>query len=556
MNYISFFSNILFLSTCLASLIIPKAHVHADWQPAETLSDPAIKVPTSKGGPVLSVNPQGNAACVWTYEKLDNDTFTDPVIASSFYTQGIGWSAPHIISRLALNSANKQLYTAQGDPDVAMNSSNYAVAAWEGEYSEDQFPSVIIATFRNNDGTWSPVTNISSESGDIMARNANVAVNQSGTAVVAWRQTDTVNDLDYTTVSFLPFSGSWTPPYNISSPEYVLGDDDNKPCVQINSDGNVVVVWTTRFSSAGNPYGITAATYDANLTTWSAPVVLDSGAASDTAISLNPRCAIAPGGQAVAVWINTSVLKAAYFNGTSWLTAVTLDSNANSIIDPMVVMDAQGNATATWTSNSGQLLSSTLPFGGTWTTPDIISSINSSSDPFMSQETLAVDEDGNLIVIWTDTDNGNLLTSFKLFGQNWETPQLVFNERQNLYTSVGLASCGFAVATWEFISQEANNQVKAAINGNLLLPQNPILSRCCDKFGAQKRCLTFLSWEPLDCIVSYRIYRCEHLISEVCANDPLDFIDYSGCKDKCCYSISSINTYGFESNQVPFVFSW
>ncbi|CRX39005.1 sialidase family protein [Estrella lausannensis] len=551
-NFLKFSKWIVTMCGLAACLLMPGSSLEAIWLPAETISDPSIDV-SALNGPTMGVTPQGNVVAVWVDRTYPPDDRFEDVVMSSFYTPNVGWSAPQVISSLQINTADKQLYSAQDDPDVAINSSNYAVAAWEGEYSEDEFPQVTIAAVRDSNGTWGPVSVISSLSGDSRAVNVNVALNEAGTAVAAWRETYEYPPdgptVDRTVISILPFGGSWSPFVVISGDEVAFGDSDNKPCVQINADGDIVVVWRRRFEAG--VWGIAAATYDATTSTWSSPVTLDT-TVSD--LSYNPRVAIDSNGNAIAIYSIGNSIKSSYFNGTSWLPPVVVSTDSDETEDPSIVVDPMGNATATWTSNSGQVLSSSLPAGGSWTAPVVISVGDSFTDPFMSQEALAVDADGNVIAIWENDDTGALISAYKLFGQPWQAPETIFSGNDVIYPSIGLASCGLAVAVWQETPEEGLTQVMAAFNGNILTPTNARGKKCCDTFAVQKRCLTKLSWDASDCIRYFNIWKNGQLLTQVPGTAAAKFTDPLGCKGRNIYTISSVNTFGFESARVPFSF--
>lgn len=540
----------------LIGIFSPAAPLIALWQPPVIVSDTNLPVDVLSG-PVLRVSPQGNAISVWTYNRTF--TFNQAAMASSFYTRGIGWEPPQIISNLQLNSANKPLYTAQGDPDIDFNSKGYAVAVWEGEFSEEpNFPNVIIAARRSASGIWSPVENISDESGDFFSTNASVAVNEAGTALAAWRQYD--NDAtDVTAVSFLPFGGSWTTPFLFPGEPAIGGD--NKPYPEINPSGNAVVVWKA-FSTRPNTSHIKAATFNALANSWTGPVDLESIVGSPNLVSQTPRVDMDANGKAVAVWnIDAGLARAAYFNGTTWEPTITLGATGGvGVSDGVdVTTDLQGNFTAVWSGpfvDPSVFSSSRLP-GGAWTSPQAISvpgTINEFA-PFMSQVPLAASNEGDVIATWLEQGAG-IKAAFKPFGQDWRFPETVFSERdQQIYLNAGIASCGFAVALWEVIPEVGNPVVKASVNENLLLPQNARGKRCCDSFAAQKRCINILNWDPDACALSFNVYRDGVLIANVPNNGAIKFVDPLGCKKKNhLYTITLVNIYGFEGDPIPVVF--
>lgn len=541
--------------------ILSISSLHATWQPPVVLSNPAISV-SGLNGPTLSVNPQGNAVAVWA--DASSPLYpNDSAIVSSFYTRGIGWSPKQYISSLAPGFGQRSFYVNQEDADVQMNSSNYAIAAWEGNVSDDNIDSVIIATVRQSNGTWEPVQVLTEPTLRVLNKNPNVAVNEAGTSVVAYRTNNGASTpTEQTMVTILPFGGSWTTPLSVSSiPEESKGEGNAKPDVDINEAGDIVVVWLRQIST--NFYGIDAATYNAATATWSPSVTLDSNFGVST-FNENPKTSIAENGNAVAIWRNGSLINTSSFTpGIGWSPITTLDNSG--LADPEVILDAAGNATATWTHSTdlnvlgspSQIYSAYKPVGGVWGSSEIISTGDTNTvAPFQSQEQLAVDLNGNVIAIWK-SGTGSLSSAFRLFNQPWQAPEIVNNSTITgvNYESVGLASCGFAVALWQDRNAISDsNSVLAAVNENLLTPFNTSITLCTQRFASQKALLNILNWSFTDgCLFQFNIYCNGVLVGTVPADAPYQFVYPQNCKTTCNYTITSVNIFGFESDPVPFI---
>lgn len=529
-------------------------------QPPTTVSNPAVPV-SALGGPVLRVAPNGNGIAVWP--TLEEGTPLDePAIQSAYYARGFGWQPPVFISSLELNSANKPLYTAQADPSIALRPDGYAVAVWEGEHSEEPaFAFTIISARRNPSGIWDPVEVIGNDTGDFFSDNPQVSMNEAGTSLATWRAYD-LDQTDYITARFLPFGGSWSAPHLFPGEPASAGDQ--KPYNFINPNGDAVVVWQGQAS--GPTTVIRAATYKATTNTWTTPVILDSG----DDIQEVPRCSMDAAGNAVAVWIidngSSGLAKAAYFNGTSWEPAIILgvsDQESNSS-DADVVMDLAGNATAIWQGPFPDYLvlsSSRLP-NGTWTPPQAINTPGT-ENTFTSffQEPLSVNPEGDVIATWLEFPpptvtfiNGIVEAAIKPFGQDWRIPETVFDpdEDQARYLNAGIASCGFAIALWE-LNQEGPNIVQASVNENFILPLEPLLvAQCCQK----KKCVNVLTWPSDPCVLFYNIYCNGNLIASVfnTGDATLRLVDQNICTRDCVYTISAVNFFGIEGEQVPFTF--
>lgn len=441
------------------------------------------------------------------------------------------------------------------------------MAAWEGEHETGEFAFTVIAARRNSNGNWDPVEIIGDDTGDFFSSDVNVSMNEAGTALAVWTAENLNTFNDHTTVSFLPFGGSWTTPF------YFPGDagqpqDSSKPYGFINPSGNAVVVWVAKDVNDQTIWHISAGTYNVGTNTWSSPVNLDTAVGLGNIFEFTPRCGMDAAGNAVAIWtadeVAGPVAKAAYFNGTSWEPAITLGpsdfAGLTSAAD--VVIDLNGNATAVWTGPGPDFFvyASSRLSNGTWTVPQVISTPGTQNlfNPFMSLEPLAVNPEGDVIATWIEfIDAGKLIRSgYKPLGQDWRAPETVFDATSVTNVSglnIGIASCGFAVDLWRQQGEDFNFTIMATENENLLLVQNPIVAKCCQKGVIQTKCVNLLTWTSDSCAIAYNIY-CNGVLLATVLNTglPLHFIDQNVCRT-CVYTISVINVFGFEGDQVPFV---
>lgn len=546
MKLLTFFFSLLFGFSCAGN------HLQGAWQTPVVISNPLVGL-NGVSNAVLKVNPEGNAIAVWT-----GNSFFDffPVICSAYYDRPSNtWTPAEVISGFYTNDRGQRDIFI-GDPDIAMNSSGYAVAVWEGTFNADNFNNIVYATTRSPSGFWNPIiTPLSSTTAlNLYDDNISVTMNESGLALAAWRHTDTATFESRVAFSFLPFEGSWTP--IVYSSTFINDNDDEKPYPFINPSGNAVITWVDKPSLTGT---VEVAIYNAGLNTFTYST-LDSGPFN--LIGSQPRCAMDANGNAIAAWSIDNQVKAAYFNGISWGSPVIIETSTARVPSVLVVMDLAGNATATWSSDGTVKASSRLS-SGAWTTPVALSlpSEIGNTGTWQSSEKLAVNTTGDVIAIWekgpflpTDT----LQSNYKPFGRNWG-PEMTVNNvsdsiSQNPSYNIGLADCGFAVALWQ------NNDigferglVYAAINDNLILTPDPAVAKCCMKTALGKLCANVLTWTSDSCVVAYNIYCNGVLISTVVnTGTTLQFIDKNVCK-KCTYSISAINAFGAEGEKVPFI---
>jgi hypothetical protein len=551
-----YFSHLLAMASMLLGLL--SANLHGTWEPSQTISNPAFPQVVDLYGGVLIVNPQGNAISVWVDNS--NPVFPTPgllqeTISSAFYLRNFGWQAPQNVSSLALNQFGKPLFGPNADPDVGMNSSNYAVAVWESSFNDVNFPNVVVAATRDpQTGLWGPTTILSDQSGNFFPQNINVSLNEAGTALASWRTTDE-NSADpdqFVQASFLPLGGTWTTPVNFA--RFFFNPGDGKATPYINENGNAVVIWQGR--DADRNFNIQVVTYKAATNTWSPVTTLDTDTIS-LFISEDPRAKMDPSGKAVAVWQNEGAVNTSFFNGTFWEPIITIGTCLvqDGFDGPDIAVDLQGNFTVTWTDLDGNIVAAARLPNGSWSAPQVISIPGTFNffDPFQSNKTLAVNPAGDLMQVWFSEDT-IIQSAFKPFGQPWQAPQVVdasgdYDELR-ISLSVGLANCGFAIADWETFG---NTLVKAAINENLLLPANAQVSTCCEKFATQTVCVNFFTVTPDPCAASFNIY-CNGVLFANIPNtntNPLTLTLPICNKLQCIFTITAVNAFGVEGDPVP-----
>jgi len=241
------------------------------------------------------------------------------------------------------------------------------------------------------------------------------------------------------------FAGTtWTPSFNISLSEE---SPVTNPQVGIDPKGNAVAVWE------GND-GIDAATFQAG-GSWTSPVNI-------SAVGHRPQVSVDASGNAIAIWSGWSgpnasnqmsaILAATLPFGGTWSEPVVVSSPTGCTpFDPQIAIDSQGNAVAVWqqptTASHYDIYASTLPFGLSWTTPFIIS--DGESDAQVPQ--IVVDASGNAVAIWHGYESGfRIIQAATLpFGGTWEPLISLSAIGQNAFNPhFAINSKGYAVAVW------------------------------------------------------------------------------------------------------------
>lgn len=536
---------ILKVSLALASLILTTP-LQGAWNPAVNVS--AVGDSGSIGGPDMDLNYLNNGVAIWTTPGIFN------IVEAASYNFGMGWGPPVTVSDTSTNPFGKPVFGGQGDPSIAINNSNYVVAAWEGfEFIESVMNSIdgIFAVTRSPSGVWSSVQRISAldlVDDDFDPENPCVDVSDSGFAIAVWNEIR--NSQLFVMSNSLPFGGSWGVPVQLAQVFNFFTLEDT-PMVRINSSNNAAAVWKSGTSTGAAQIG--AATFNAGTNLWTS-VVLDTA----DVVTFLPRVGIDENGNAVAVWTRTNgttnqVVSSTFnFATGTWgpiLVIASVDTSLGSIGVPYVVVDRAGNATAVWEETLNgitQVYGSTLTAGtAVWTFPVVISTIGINNDFWedLAQNPIGVDPNGNVIVVYRDADNALFSVAY-FIGFGWQTPELIDPGANDIWNSIRFGTCGFALALWN----ENTNTARAADNFGLLPPPTGFnVTSCCEKFATQRRCVNTLTWDSNSCAVFFQILRNGVVIATLPAGTT-SFVDPVCRKNESVtYSIIAINILGGSS---------
>ncbi|HJZ38716.1 MAG TPA: PKD domain-containing protein [Solirubrobacterales bacterium] len=249
-----------------------------------------------------------------------------------------------------------------------------------------------------------------------------------------------------------PAGGPWEPPAELSR----TGENSVAPQVAFDAAGDETAIWSNFESSKGS---IMSATRRAD-GAWGEPVAISAPGAQFNLNSL----AVAPGGEATAVWVaqvgpEEDVVEASSRPaGGAWEEPVELSAVATGPIplpaadDARVATDAAGDLTAVWAF--GPTPESTIqvarrPAGGTWGKPTTVSA----TDAFAGSPVLAVNAGGDADLAWTsqsdDFSEFSIQSATSVAGGPWEPHAVV----AHLSTDVGVGGlamdpAGEATVIW------------------------------------------------------------------------------------------------------------
>ena len=318
------------------------------------------------------------------------------------------------------------------NPQVAVDSSDNAIAVWH------RTDDTSIWSSRYNGSSWSSPVLI--EAGSGAADSPLIAVDGSGNAISVWRQSDG----SVYNIWANHFNGtSWGTAELI---EAGVGDTD-KLQVAIDSSGNAIAVWS-QFIGAE----LSILTNRFNGTSWgTTPTVIES----NTGLAVSPQISFDKNDNALVVWHQRDVngiynIWANRFNGTSWGTAEPIETEtANDAYNPQIAFDDMGIAFAVWEQSDGTNRSIWVNHynGTSWSTAVLIETeVGNATNP-----QVAVDSSGKALVVWKQHDGSyERIWANRFNGTSWGTAALIESNIGNAYYSpqVAVDNSGKAIAVW------------------------------------------------------------------------------------------------------------
>lgn len=168
-----------------------------------------------------------------------------------------------------------------------------------------------------------------------------------------------------------------------------------------------------------------------------------------------PKVAIDPSGNAVAVWtrsngLNTIVQGSSRPAGGVWSQPADLSVAGRNAKEPQIGIDAAGNATAVWTRSNGShdiIQASSRPAGGAWSPPQDLSAKERNA----REPQIAVSLNGWAVAIWSRFDGADFIVqaSYRPRGGAWGQPDGVSEVGEQAdEPQVAIDSAGSATAVW------------------------------------------------------------------------------------------------------------
>ncbi len=283
-----------------------------------------------------------------------------------------------------------------------------------------------------------------------------VAMDNSGDAIVVWYQNDGVETQIYKAEYR---GGSWTTPASLADIVSIDGHTSVSPMVAMDNNGNAIIVWS---QYDGSFYQVFKAEYRSG--SWTFPASISDNISPDGTHTGNPQVAMSDDGTAVITWLqpdgsNQQVYRSTY-DGSTWTNPANLADNISpdgqDASYAKVAMDASGNAIIIWEQSDGsatQIFKSEYR-SGAWTDPSSLTDNISPDGQLAGQPEVAMDNNGNAIITWTQYNGSNyLIYKSEYRSAAWANPLItdyISPDGQNaVYPEVAMDDNGNAIITWQ-----------------------------------------------------------------------------------------------------------
>ncbi len=348
---------------------------------------------------------------------------------------GLGWQGATLIG---LDDAGDAT-----EAQVALNDDGRAVAVWQQRNGAHYH---VMARHFSPDEGWGAVVAVeTNEAGS--AFSPQVAMDDAGNVLVVWQQSNGVQESIWAN-RFVPAKG-WGKAMLIENND--IGPAVN-PRVVMNESGEAIVVW--RQNTGGDEEQIWASRF-VTAAGWSEAVQISGDSSRDGWV---PDVAISQDGSAVAVWVgwhdgSLRTWARHYTPGKGWGVVEPIGPDLPERADsPRIAMNDGGEAMAVWEQLNDtryDIWSNRFIPGEGWGNPGRVGtgSVANASSP-----RVAIDGSGNAIVVWQQSDSAKeSIWAIRFEAKSgWGDPARISSGGKGVALSprVAVAPSGEAVAAW------------------------------------------------------------------------------------------------------------
>ena len=335
--------------------------------------------------PQVAMNDDGKAILVWAHY----DGTRSDICASSYSN---GWGEAEVVQYGTVDSESLPWVDVEIDPN------GNAIAVWH--IKDGQRNSIYGCRYVDGIG-WEAPSLLEAGDGDAWAPQ--VAMDDSGDAVVVWFQFDYWEDV---------YACTYTVGVGWSTAEIIENDDSWStfdPRVGVDSGGNAIAVWQQYVNS----WSSVMANHYVKGVGWGTPVLIE---ANETGDAWSPEIAVNDHGDAIVVWQNffgnsvednwTDIWANRYVVGSGWQSEELIEDN-NTLHGwiPRVAIDNDGNGIAVWMCEdnnvSAGIWSNRYFAGSGWGSPERLSTADCNSS---WGHQIAVNDNGDATAVWCQFD--------------------------------------------------------------------------------------------------------------------------------------------------------
>ena len=324
-----------------------------------------------------------------------------------------------------------------------------------------------------------------------------VTTDGAGNWVAVWESTENLGgtigwDDDIFVSRSSDDGATWTTPAALNTNAATDSGDDQFPQVTTDGAGSWVAVWfssDTLGSTIGIDWDILVARSSDNGATWTAPVALNTNAATDSGYDSRPQVTADGAGNWVAVWDSSDSLGGTIGTdqdilvsrsndaGATWTAPAALNTNAATDSggdwSPQVTTDGAGSWVAVWYSTDtlgGTIgvdrdifVSRSSDDGATWTTPAALNTNAATDSGIDESPQVTTDGAGSWVAVWWSddslgstigSDNDILVSRSSDAGATWTAPAALnanaaTDSGNDLSPEVTTDEAGSWVAVWQ-----------------------------------------------------------------------------------------------------------
>lgn len=267
-----------------------------------------------------------------------------------------------------------------------------------------------------------------------------VAMDNNGNILVAWHGTG-IDGIQVYVSHFI--DNNWVYPANDTQHISVAGQNTNTntpPYVAMGDNGDAIVVWQQLDNSSDCSGSACSQVFKAEYRSgnWIGPISLSDHVSLDGTNAISPHVAMDDNGNTIVVWsqsdgVSTNRIYKSEYRNSQWSEpgdlSESISPSGGTVFEPQVAMDNNGNAIVVWPQFDGsyeQIYKSEFRNDG-WNIPSDLSDNISPDGSDAGHPKMAMDDNGNAIVVWDQFDPSTDLSVIMMSeyrGSSWSTPAL------------------------------------------------------------------------------------------------------------------------------------